>query len=92
MDITYDEAKRLQTLEKRGLDFRSADQVFSGWCLTVEDDRRDYGEVRYQTLGQLDDDVLMVVWTPRGNGRRIISMRKCHGQELENYRARVGGP
>lgn len=91
MEISYDEAKRRQTLEARGLDFRSANLVFTGVCLTVEDDRHDYGETRYQTMGQLNDEVVMLVWTPRDNGRRIISMRKCNGQEREYYYAELAG-
>ena len=85
MLISYDEDKRRQTLEHRGLDFDHADQVFAGICLDHIDSRRDYGEVRYQTIGTLSGVVVMVVWTARGDGRRIISMRKCHDEEKRNY-------
>ena len=53
--------------------------------LTLEDDRRDYGEPRYQTIGVLDGAVVMVVWTPRPGARRIISMRVCDGRERNRY-------
>ena len=55
MRISYDEAKRQRTLDERGLDFAHADHVFKGKALQVVDDRFDYGEVRYQTMGMLND-------------------------------------
>ena len=73
MKISYDPSKRAQTLEHRGLDFDHAPQVFAGETLTIEDDRFDYGEIRFQTVGRLGRSVVMVVWTPRGDTRRIIS-------------------
>jgi len=39
--------------------------VFSGKTLTLIDDRKDYGEVRYQTYRLLGNRVVMVVWTDR---------------------------
>lgn len=87
--ISYDAGKRLVTLEKRGLDFEDAAQLFAGGTLTIEDDRMDYGEVRYQTLGLLNDRLLMLVWTPREGGRHIISMRKANERERTKYDARL---
>ena len=92
MEITYDEEKRALTLKHRGLDFAHAAQVFTGRTFTIEDDRMDYGEIRYQTIGRLGRKTVMVAWTPRGNARRIISMRKCNAKERENYQAGLGGP
>lgn len=87
--LSFDEAKRLITLEQRGLDFAHANQVFAGLTVTIEDDRKDYGEVRYQTIGRLRRSVVMVVWTPRGEGRHIISMRKCNAKERAYYQRAV---
>lgn len=90
MEIEYDEEKRALTLEHRGLDFAHAHKVFEGPTLTIEDDRNDYGEARYQTIGQFDGKSVMVVWTPRGDARRIISMRECNAKEREAYQRAVG--
>lgn len=90
MGIEYGGQKHAETLEHRGLDFARADEVFSGVIVTIEDDRQDYGEPRYQTLGRLDSDVVMVVWTPRGGNRRIISMRKANANETKRYEGVVG--
>ena len=92
MDTTFDENKRKLTLENRGIDFADAWRVFQGVMLTVEDDRFDYGETRYQTIGRLHRWTVMVVWTQRGKARHIISMRKCNAKERRHYEAKLGGP
>jgi uncharacterized DUF497 family protein len=86
MRITCDPAKRLQTLQGRGLDMRRAGEVFAGLHLTRLDDRFDYGETRYVTAGWLDSRLVVFVWTPRGSARRIISMRHCHEREAKRLR------
>jgi uncharacterized DUF497 family protein len=84
--ITCDPAKRLETLQERGLDMRRAGEVFAGLHLTRADDRFDYGERRYVTTGWLDSRLVVFVWTPRGPARRIISMRHCHEREAKRLR------
>lgn len=86
MRITCDPAKRLQTLQERGLDMRRAGEVFAGLHLTRVDDRFEYGESRYVTAGWLDSRLVVFVWTPRGSARRIISMRHCHEREAKRLR------
>ena len=90
MRISYDPEKRAKALAERGLDFERAPEVFAGLQLQIEDDRRDYGETRWQTIGRLNDEMVMVVWTPRdGDVRHIISMRKCNEREREKYLSRL---
>ena len=74
----------------RGLDFASASVTFAGKHFTGEDSRKDYGESRYITIGLLDDRVIVIVWTPRGAARRIISMRKANEREQTHYARYVG--
>ncbi|MBM1205334.1 BrnT family toxin [Pseudomonas fragi] len=81
MRITYDIIKRNKTLLERGLDFADAKTVFSGHHLTAEDSRQDYGEVRLISIGLLKERMVVLVWTPRGADRRIISMRKANERE-----------
>ena len=85
MEIEFDAAKRNATLEARGLDMADAGGVFEGPTLTVEDDREDYGEARYFTVGRLAGRMVVLVWTPRGAARRIISLRKANGKEQKAY-------
>jgi uncharacterized DUF497 family protein len=88
--ITFDPNKRAITLEKRGLDFTDAAEVFAGQTYTQEDLRANYGEQRFQTIGFLSGRMVMVVWTPRGEARHVISMRKCNEREQEAHRQRFG--
>jgi Ribonuclease toxin, BrnT, of type II toxin-antitoxin system len=55
--------------------------------MTLPDERRDYGEPRFVTVGWLRDRFVAVVWTPRDDGRRIISMRYGHAEEKKLPRA-----
>jgi len=87
--ITYDPAKRARNLSERGLDFDDAAKVFAGLTLTLLDERQDYGEDRYQTYGLLEGRLVMVVWTPRGERRHVISMRKCNDREKARFQARL---
>ena len=86
--IEFDEAKRAATLEARGLDMARAGEVFAGATLTVEDDRRDYGEDRFIPIGFLDAVMVVLVWTPRDGAYRIISMRKANERERTLYTPR----
>ena len=87
MRITCDPAKRLRTLQERGLDLRRAGEAFEGLHFTRADDRRDYGEPRFITVGWLDSRLVVFAWTPRGVARRIISMRHCHERETQKLRS-----
>jgi uncharacterized protein len=92
MKITFDPDKRESTLEHRGLDMAQADEVFAGPTITVDDDRKDYGEKRLITIGYLLRRMVVLVWTRRGVTRRIISMRKANEREQASYSKKLGGP
>jgi uncharacterized DUF497 family protein len=92
MRVTCDPAKRQRTLLERGLDMNRARKVFAGLHLTRIDDRRDYGEPRFVTVGRLDSRWVVLVWTPRGRSRRIISMRHCHEWEAKRLGPQLEGP
>ena len=85
MRIEFDGTKRAATLKVRGLDMARAEEVFSDATLTVEDDRQDYGEVRYVTIGFLDEAMVVLVWTRRDDAHRIISMRRANERERRLY-------
>jgi uncharacterized DUF497 family protein len=86
MRITCNPAKRHRTLEERGLDMRRAKEIFAGYHFTRVDDRFDYGEPRFTTVGWLDSRLVVFVWTPRGTARRIVSTRHCHEREAKTLR------
>jgi uncharacterized DUF497 family protein len=85
MKIEFDSIKRDRTVAERGLDFARAGEVFSGIHFTGPDFRVDYAEDRFITAGMLDARLVVVVWTPRGEVRRIISMRKANEREKALY-------
>jgi uncharacterized DUF497 family protein len=92
MKIDFDLGKRLLTLETRGLDMARAEEILNGRAITFQDARRDYGEERFITIGLLDDRMVVLVWTQRGDVQRIISLRKANGREKALYGARLGRP
>ena len=85
MLVEFDSAKRAATLQSRGLDMARAGEVLAGATLTAQDDRRDYGEDRFITIGFLDDAMVVLVWTPRYGAHRVISMRKANERERAFY-------
>jgi uncharacterized DUF497 family protein len=89
MIITYDPIKRTRTLNDRGIDFADVTEVFSGATLNFEDERKDYGETRIITAGYLRERMMIVVWTPRGDSRHIISMRKANEREQTRFGQRL---
>jgi len=83
--ITFDPAKRLRTLEQRGLDFLDAENVFDGPTIQFPDRRRDYGERRIVCFGWLRGRSVIVVYTERNGIRHIISMRKANDREQRRF-------
>ena len=90
MLFTFDPTKRDATLAERGLDFADAVTVFAGVTLDWRDERADYGEVRWITVGNLTGRMVVVVWTARGESRHVISMRKANDREQARFRDRLG--
>jgi uncharacterized protein len=87
MQFEWDEAKGDASLERRGFDFAYAALLFDDpWRIEREDARRDYGEPRWQTIGQSEGRVFFAVYTPRGAIMRIISVRRAHDKEERTYR------
>jgi len=89
MRLSCDETKRQATLAARGLDFADAGKVFAGRTMTLPDERRDYGEQRFIAAGRLSGRFVMLIWTERDRGRRIISMRYGHADEEAYYQEQM---
>ncbi len=86
--VSFDADKRAVVLAERGIDMIDAAKVFAGPTATWMDDRFDYGEARWLTVGFLAGRVVLVAWTERGASRRVISMRYCHAKEVHKLRRR----
>ena len=85
MELTWDEAKRGINLAKHKLDLADAEAVFRGAVFTFVDDRFDYREQRFITMGVLRNTVVVVAHTEQGDRIRVISMRKATANEQKLY-------
>lgn len=85
MEIEFDPDKEERNRLRHGLGFGGAGAIFDGFRIDDEDDREDYGETRFVTLGRIGRLVVVCVWTPRGAKARIISLRKAEKDEREIY-------
>lgn len=83
MDFEWDAAKSRRNAQDRGFGFDAAALIFEGpvieWC----DVRDTWGEPRVVAVGSVGGVVLAVVYTNRGDARRIISARRARKKETE---------
>lgn len=85
MRFEWDEKKRKSNLRTHEIDFVDIESLFDGLTVTILDNRFDYGETRYVTLGLLNGIVLAIVHTETNEVIRFISARKATKYEEENY-------
>ncbi|KPK89813.1 hypothetical protein AMJ80_09270 [bacterium SM23_31] len=85
MQYEWNENKRLANLDRHKVDF--TDAVDFEWNTAIEtiDDRSDYGEERWVTLGFIGNKLHVMVYTIRGHKIRIISLRKANKREIKYY-------
>jgi uncharacterized protein len=81
----WDEAKRQSNIQRHGIDFIGIETVFAGETVTILDDRFDYGESRFVTLGMLRGRVVVIAHTETDEVIRIISVRKATKNEEISY-------
>ena len=79
----WDEDKRQETLDVRGLDFALAYEIDWRTATHRRSDRLD--ELRYSSFVSIEGRIHNVVWTPRGHFTRIISLRKANRRETAQY-------
>ena len=86
MKFEWDEAKRQANIHRHGLDFLDVIRVFEGQTLSFEDERFEYGEQRFITIGFLGIRVILVVNAFIENDTiRIISARKATKHEQKRF-------
>lgn len=73
MNFDWAPSKQDKVLTERGIDFADAVTIFAGPVLVKTDMRQDYGEVRMIAIGQVDEVLVTVVDTDRGDTRWIIT-------------------
>ena len=80
----WDDDKRLANIEKHGLDFLDAIDLFDGRRV-VHVLAKTVAEERVLTIGMLRDKAYTLVWTQRGAARRLISFRRARRAEERAY-------
>ncbi len=86
MASKFDPNKDAANIVKHGLSLVEGEGVLSDPLgLTVEDESSQ-GEVRWTTIGMNANGVLLVVvWTARDDGERLISVRRPTTMERKDY-------
>ena len=90
MRVSWDRNKNSSNQRKHRVSFEVAARVFlDPRRIEMYDDREDYGEDRWITIGAVEAAVLVVVYTVRDEGGeviRLISARRANAQEKRAYR------
>jgi uncharacterized DUF497 family protein len=83
----WDDAKAASNLVKHGVSFSYARTAFDDPAsIETVDDRRDYGEERFNLIAKSPDNiVLFVTCAEHETGIRIISARRASKQEVKTY-------
>ena len=86
MRYSSNPVKKAANLKKHGFNLDDAKIVIeNGQTVTFEDRRFDYGEIRYITLGMLNDVVVIIATTETEKTVHVISMRKADKNEQKIY-------
>ena len=86
MAAEFDPKKNAENLKKHGVSLSEGDGVLNDPLAVTIEDRSTVGEQRFVTIGtNVFDSVMVVVWTPHGDGTRTISVRKAEPSERRDY-------
>ncbi|OYW81618.1 MAG: hypothetical protein B7Z26_04850 [Asticcacaulis sp. 32-58-5] len=89
MRFQWNETKRQAVIKERQVDILYAALIFEGDVLTRVDDRKDYGEERLISMGMVDEEVFVVVYTLRDDEIRLITAWKGGRLEQEQYQTGI---
>lgn len=85
-EFEWDPEKAAANFEKHDVSFEFAIAVFQdSEKITCIDDRKDYGEIRFETMGYVNGRLYVVVHTMRGDCIRLISARKANPREQKKH-------
>jgi uncharacterized DUF497 family protein len=90
-EFEWDDHKAVDNYIKHGVSFELAWQAFNDpFAIERLDDREAYGEERYVLIGMVEERLLFVAYTLRGNHIRIISARGAEPHEHRQYHEENG--
>ena len=79
-EFEWDERKRRANIEKHGIDFYRAKQIWGGEVLEIPSPQIQYREQRFIAYGLSEGVVIAVVYTWRARRRRLNQREK--GQKI----------
>jgi uncharacterized protein len=85
VEFEWDEAKRIGNLRKHGVDFAAVRGLDWAEVRESEDRRKNYGEPRWVAYGRIGDRLHVLIYTPRGERVRVISLRRANDKETDEY-------
>ena len=90
MKFSWDENKAASNLEKHGISFDEAMLVFAAPCLLMNQDRIENGEMRWQSIGEIEGIAVILAahtWFDDDGEEyiRIISARPADKKERKHY-------
>lgn len=86
MKFGWDKNKNKQNIQKHGISFEEATEIFDGVVFTSIDERYDYEEIRELSIGATQGVVIITVaHTDRNSKIRLISARKATPKERTTY-------
>ena len=83
MRFEWDEAKRRRNSSEHGVDFAAAPRF--DWAEALTFRQTHASEVRFASFGPIEGRLHCLIWTMRGDARRIISLRKANARESAAY-------
>ncbi|MGB3931748.1 MAG: BrnT family toxin [Sphingobium sp.] len=91
MEIEFDPAKDESNITKHGVSLQAAEEFDWNTAFEREDDRFDYGEVRFVAIGLLGDRLHVLVFTngSHDDAVRAISLRPAEKHETRFYYGKV---
>ncbi len=85
VEITFDPQKNERNRRERGLGFELVAEFAFGSAKYIQDNRKDYGEIRIRAIGFIKDTLYALVFTMRGTTLRVISLRRANRRERKRY-------
>jgi hypothetical protein len=90
---SWHDGKCAANIATHGYDFADMDEMFDGrFVLTRADNRRDYGEARFNMLAGFKDRIVNITFTPRAGKYHLISVCDANRKERAVYHARHTAP
>ncbi len=85
MRIEFDPEKLAANVAKHGVWFAQAEGFEWASALVRCDNRRHYGETRFEATGLIGARLYVLVFTLRETALRVISLRKANTREIKRY-------